>query len=130
MDFLFIKQVIPLFCQAAFLTLQIVAAGVILSFAAGLFCAFVRYYKIPVLRKIVHFYVELSRNTPLLIQLFFLYFALPNLGIKLSALECCVIGRKISFMPTTKRLFAMCTEKKATRIQSSLKAAFCKTRRF
>ncbi|MBP5447845.1 MAG: amino acid ABC transporter permease, partial [Treponema sp.] len=37
-------------------------------------------------------YTELSRNTPLLIQLFFLYFALPRLGIKLSGEQCGIIG--------------------------------------
>lgn len=92
MDFEFIKQVIPLYAQAAWLTLRIAVAGILLSFAVGLFCALVRYYKVPALRRIVSFYVELSRNTPLLIQLFFLYFAFPNMGIKLSSLQCCVIG--------------------------------------
>ena len=41
---------------------------------------------------IVRAYTELSRNTPLLIQLFFLYFALPRLGIKLSGEQCGIIG--------------------------------------
>lgn len=44
------------------------------------------------LRLIISGYVELSRNTPLLIQLFFLYFALPKIGIKLDAFSCAVIG--------------------------------------
>ena len=52
----------------------------------------VRYYKIPVLQKIVGAYIELSRNTPLLIQLFFLYFGLPKLGILLSSKSCAIIG--------------------------------------
>lgn len=92
MDFNFIRQVTPLYVQAAWLTLRIAFAGILLSFAVGLVCALVRYYKIPVVRRIVGCYIELSRNTPLLIQLFFLYFAFPNLGVKLSALQCCIIG--------------------------------------
>lgn len=44
------------------------------------------------LRLVISGYVELSRNTPLLIQLFFLYFALPKIGIKLDAFSCAVIG--------------------------------------
>jgi len=92
MDFEFIKQFSSMYAQAAVLTLEIALAGIALSFAVGLFSALVRYYKIPVARRLVEIYIELSRNTPLLIQLFFLYFALPNLGIKLSSLQCCVIG--------------------------------------
>ena len=92
MDFAFIRQVLPLYVEAAGLTIRIALAGIVLSFAVGLLCALVRYYKVPVLRRIIGVYIELSRNTPLLIQLFFLYFAFPNLGIKLSALQCCIIG--------------------------------------
>ena len=57
-----------------------------------LYGAIIRYWKLPVLRVVVRVYTELSRNTPLLIQLFFLYFALPKLGIKLSGEQCGVIG--------------------------------------
>ncbi len=92
MDLEFIRQVIPLYTQATWLTLRIAVTGILLSFATGLICALIRYYKIPVLKQITLFYIELSRNTPLMIQLFFLYFALPNLGIKLSSLSCCIIG--------------------------------------
>ena len=48
--------------------------------------------KIPVLKTIVSIYIELSRNTPLLIQLFFLYFGLPKIGITLSSEACGIVG--------------------------------------
>ena len=92
MDINFIKEVIPMYVEATFLTLRIGLIGIILSFVTGIFCAIVRYWKIPVLNVIVRVYTELSRNTPLLIQLFFLYFALPRLGIKLSSQTCGIIG--------------------------------------
>ncbi len=92
MDFNYINQTIPLFVQAAFLTLKLGLAGILLSIIAGIFCAIVRYWKIPVLRQIVVVYTELSRNTPLLIQLFFLYYALPKIGIMFSGEQCGVIG--------------------------------------
>ena len=92
MDFDFIKEVIPLYVEATLLTLRIGFIGIILSFFLGIFCAIVRYWKIPVLNAIVRVYTELSRNTPLLIQLFFLYFALPRMGIKLSGEQCGIIG--------------------------------------
>ncbi len=92
MDYNFIKDVIPLYISAAGLTLRLALAGIVLSMLTGLLCAFIRFYKIPLLRQLAVCYVELSRNTPLLIQLFFLYFALPNLGVKISAETCCIIG--------------------------------------
>ena len=92
MDFNFIKEVIPLYVEATWLTLRIGFIGIILSFITGIFCAVVRYWKIPVLNVIVRVYTEISRNTPLLIQLFFLYFALPRLGVKLSGEQCGIIG--------------------------------------
>ena len=49
-------------------------------------------YKVKILDKIVKIYIEISRNTPLLIQLFFLYYGLPKLGIKLDGFTCGVIG--------------------------------------
>ncbi|MBP3772578.1 MAG: amino acid ABC transporter permease [Treponema sp.] len=92
MDFAFIQKVIPMYREAALLTLQLAVVGILLSFLLGLACALVKYFKIPVLRRIVGAYIELSRNTPLLIQLFFLYFAFPRMGIKLTSVQCAVIG--------------------------------------
>ncbi len=92
MDYDFIKQVIPMFESAALVTLRLSLAGILLSVVVGLFCAVVRYAKVPVLRQIASVYIEFSRNTPLLIQVFFLYFAFPRMGVMLSATESAVIG--------------------------------------
>lgn len=92
LDFNFIQMYTPMYAQAILVTLCISAMGIVLSFALGLFCAVVQYYRVPFLRKIVVMYIELSRNTPLIIQLFFLYFAFPKLGIVWSAEVCGVVG--------------------------------------
>ena len=92
MDFAFIQQYLPMYAEAAKLTLLIGALGIVLSLAVGMLCSAIEYSRIPVLRHIVSVYVELSRNTPLLVQLFFLYFGLPKLGIRWSSELCGVIG--------------------------------------
>lgn len=92
MDYDFIKQVIPMFASAGLVTLRLSFAGIALSVAVGLFCAVARYVRIPVLKQISSIYIEFSRNTPLLIQVFFLYFAFPRMGIKLSATQSAIIG--------------------------------------
>ena len=92
MDFEFIKKVIPMYVEASSLTLKLALTGILLSLILGLICALIKYYKVPVIRQIVSVYIEFSRNTPLLIQLFFLYFAFPRMGIKLSSVQCAIIG--------------------------------------
>nr|WP_288914563.1 amino acid ABC transporter permease [uncultured Lachnoanaerobaculum sp.] len=92
MDFGFMKQVFPLYIHAAILTLKIGILGIILAIAVGLVCTLILHKKIPVLRQLVSIYIEISRNTPLLIQLFFIYYGLPKLGIKIDASVCGVIG--------------------------------------
>ena len=52
----------------------------------------VQYYKVPVIRRIVSVYIEISRNTPLLVQLFFIYYGLPKVGIPTDAETCGIAG--------------------------------------
>ncbi len=92
MDWSFIKEFTQMYVEAAGLTLKLAGFGILLSILIGLACSLAQYFKIPVLRQLVGCYIELSRNTPLLVQLFFLYFGLPRVGIKLSSEACGVIG--------------------------------------
>ncbi|EAK9868956.1 amino acid ABC transporter permease [Campylobacter lari] len=96
MDFDFLIKFSPMFIQASWLTLKLAIYGVFFSFLVGLFCMGVSYFKFSFLNTICKIYIEFSRNTPLLIQLFFLYYALPEFGIHLSSFACTVIG--LSFL--------------------------------
>jgi polar amino acid transport system permease protein len=87
-----IQAYLPLYEKAMVLTLKIGWMGIFWSILLGLFTALVVHYRVPVLRQIVLAYVELFRNTPLLIQLFFLYFGLPKVGIRITAQTCGVLG--------------------------------------
>ncbi|WP_099205744.1 amino acid ABC transporter permease [Scatolibacter rhodanostii] len=92
MNLEFIQKYANLYVHAAGLTLRLALIGILLSILVGFLCSLVQYYKIPVLRKIIGAYIELSRNTPLVVQLFFLYFGLPKLGIRISSETCAIIG--------------------------------------
>jgi len=87
----FIINHLPMYTDAALLTLGIGALGILFSLAVGLFTGLLLYFKTPVLWRIASVYVELSRNTPLLVQLFFLYFGLPKIGIVIPSAVCAVI---------------------------------------
>lgn len=86
------KEYLPLYKEALFLTLRIGWIGVLLAFLLGILCAVIIYLKIPVLQQIIGIYVEIFRNTPLLVQLFFMYFALPKIGIRISPEVCGSLG--------------------------------------
>ena len=88
----FLVAMLPQYVEAAKLTLSIGLLGVLGSVLVGLIIAFIRVEKIPLLNGIAKAYIEVSRNTPLLIQLFFLYFGLPKAGIVLSSEVCAIIG--------------------------------------
>ena len=74
------------------LTIRIAACGIVGAFVVGIVCCLIRELRLPILSPLVQVYIELSRNTPLLIQLFFLYFGLPKVGIVLSSEACGIVG--------------------------------------
>lgn len=92
MDWDFILQYRELYIDAAWLTIRTAALGILGALLLGLICGMIRYCRIPVLSRIIGMYIELSRNTPLVIQLFFLYFGLPRMGITLESETCAVTG--------------------------------------
>lgn len=92
MDVNVIAEYLPLFKNALILTLKIGWQGIAVAFVIGLVGAAVLHFKVPVLKTIITVYIELLRNTPLLVQLFFLYFALPKIGIQISAEMCGLLG--------------------------------------
>lgn len=92
LDWSFIERYAPFFVNGAWMTLFISVFGIALAIITGVVCAAIQTARIPVLRQIVAVYIEISRNTPLLVQLYFLYFGLPKLGFVWSAEMCAIIG--------------------------------------
>ena len=96
MDIGFVTKYLPMYVEAAKLTLRLGITGILFSIIIGIICSLAGYYRVPVIKRITAIYIELSRNTLLLVQLFFLYFGLPKIGIMLSSESCAVIG--LSFL--------------------------------
>ncbi len=95
-DWDFIVSSLPLYEKAAWLTLKLAFGGILISLLIGLLCSIILYFKVKGMDIIVKAYIELSRNTPLLVQIFFLYYGLPKLGLKMSESTCAIIG--LSFL--------------------------------
>lgn len=96
MNWDFIIANLPLYEKAAWLTVQLALWGILTSLVIGLACSIILCYRVKGLEWLVRVYIELSRNTPLLIQLFFLYYGLTKIGITMSEKACAVIG--LSFL--------------------------------
>lgn len=92
MDAAVLREYWPLYVKAAVLTVRLGLIGILLSAVTGLVCAGIQYLKIKVLSVIVQAYIEISRNTPLLIQLFFIYYGLPKVGIHTNPEICGIAG--------------------------------------
>ena len=92
MDWEYVAKILPLYGKAAVLTVRIGVLGIFFAILTGLLCSVIRQMKIPVLRQLTSVYIELSRNTPLLVQLFFIYYGLPKIGIRTDPETCGVAG--------------------------------------
>jgi putative glutamine transport system permease protein len=73
-------------------TIEISALALIIALVVGVAVAVLRVAPSRALRRIGTAYVELFRNIPLLVQIFFLFFALPSAGITLPAFWCGVLA--------------------------------------
>ena len=74
----------PLLLRGLALTAGLTAVSATLGLALGIACAWARLHGSTALRLGAASYVELIRNTPFIVQLFFVFFGLPSLGLKLS----------------------------------------------
>jgi len=74
----------PALLDGVLMTLRVSLLAIGCSLMIGILGGAVRSFRIPVLSQIVVLYVELIRNTPILVQLFFIFYGLPAIGLELS----------------------------------------------
>jgi polar amino acid transport system substrate-binding protein len=91
------RQYLPLLLQGALVTLEISALSMAIAIGFGLLMAVVRVFGPPVVAWPVMAFIEVIRGTPLLIQLFIIFYGLPSIGIRFSPLWAAVIGLGINY---------------------------------
>lgn len=96
MDWQFMLEQIPDYLRAIGVMLAVGGAAVFLALVTGVALASLLQQASPVVRAVIRSYIEIARNTPLIIQLFLLYFGLPAAGILLAPELCAVIA--LTFM--------------------------------
>jgi polar amino acid transport system permease protein len=95
-DFGSITQYLPVLFKGISVTVQLIVTGALLGVALGIACAWARTQGAAWLRPVVVAYVELIRNTPFLIQLFFIFFGLPSIDIQLSEMTAASLAMVVN----------------------------------
>src|SRR5690349_11319246 len=95
-DFLSILSQWPMLLKGVAWTLGLTVVSAVIGVAVGIACAWARTYGAGWLRVVVGAYVELIRNTPFIVQLFFVFFGLPAAGLKLSPEAASIIAMVVN----------------------------------
>ena len=82
-DFAYIWANTPALLGGLAVTVEVSAISILIALAIGIVGASVRVLEVPVFSQFVSFYVGFIRNTPLLVQIFFIFFGLPAVGLAL-----------------------------------------------
>jgi polar amino acid transport system permease protein len=95
-DFSSIAGYLPVLLKGILVTIELIVVGAVFGVALGIACAWARALGPKWLRPVVSAYVELIRNTPFLVQLFFIFFGLPSMGVQLTEMQGAMLAMVIN----------------------------------
>lgn len=98
-------SILPIILIGLTVTLKAAAAGFVIALVLGLIFALLRRSRIKAISWTVAFVVEFLRDTPLLVQLFFLYYVLPNFGIVLPAFLTGALALGLQYAAYTSEVY-------------------------
>jgi len=95
-DFGWLAEYYPVLIKGVFVTLELTLIGAVLGIILGIACAWARALGPRWIKPFVAVYVELIRNTPFLIQLFFIFFGLPAIGVQMNEMTAANLAMVIN----------------------------------
>ena len=98
-------DVMPRLAAGLVVTVQATFVGAFLAYVLGLFIAILKMSRLGLVRAVTYWTSEFIRRTPLLVQLYFLFYVLPDIGIFLSPFLAGVIGLGLHFSTYTSEVF-------------------------
>ncbi|MBC3193603.1 ectoine/hydroxyectoine ABC transporter permease subunit EhuD [Pseudonocardia sp. C8] len=104
-DWGFAIEILPVLLGGLVTTVEITLLGSVLALVLGLVIAVLRRARIPVLDQLLWAFVEVVRSTPLLVQVFFLFFVLPGFGITLGAFTVGVLALGVHYATYTSEVY-------------------------
>src|SRR5215468_5202962 len=91
------REFLPILLQGLWLTILVTSGSLLLSTLLGLIWALMRVSGVRALQWLAKSIVNVIRGIPIIVQLFYIYFVLPELGISLTALQAAIIGLGIAY---------------------------------
>ena len=91
-----LRDALPVMLRGAGYTLVLAVASVIFGAVLGTLVAITRMAKVPVLSQFATLYVSCIRGTPLLVQLFVIYFGLPSIGLQFEPITAGILGLSLN----------------------------------
>jgi polar amino acid transport system permease protein len=104
-DWAFVWQILPTLGEGVVVTIEATVMGTIVAMVTGLALAIARRASNKLISRSAGLFVEFVRGTPLLVQLYFLFYILPDLGILLPPLAAGVIGLGLHYATYTAEVY-------------------------
>jgi polar amino acid transport system permease protein len=91
------REFLPILLQGVWLTIVVTVGSLILSTLLGMVWALMRVCRVRALQQLAKGIVNGIRGIPILVQLFYIYFVMPEFGVTLTALQASIIGLGIAY---------------------------------
>lgn len=101
----YILEILPSLLSGAVSTLQVFALVLVFSIPLGIMLAFSMQIRLKLLQWLLNIYIWIMRGTPLLLQLIFIYYVLPSIGIRLDRIPAAIIAFTLNYAAYFAKIF-------------------------
>ncbi len=101
----YIFEVLPALLRGAVTTLQLFAIVIVLSIPFGILLAFLKQVRFKPLQWLITLYIWIMRGTPLLLQLIFIYYVLPSVGINFDRMPAAIVAFTLNYAAYFAEIF-------------------------
>ena len=101
----YLITILPSLIKGALITIEVFFLVLILSIPLGVFIAFIMRFNIKVLNYFLNIYIWIMRGTPLLLQLIFIYYVLPSVGIRFDRLPAAIFAFTLNYAAYFAEIF-------------------------
>ena len=101
----YLIEILPSLLNGTLITLEVFFLVLILSIPLGIIIAFIIRFNITILNYFINIYIWIMRGTPLLLQLIFIYYVLPNVGVRFDRLPAAIIAFTLNYAAYFAEIF-------------------------
>ena len=101
----YLIEILPSLLNGTLMTLEVFFLVLILSIPLGIIIAFIMRFNITILNYFINIYIWIMRGTPLLLQLIFIYYVLPTVGVRFDRLPAAIIAFTLNYAAYFAEIF-------------------------